>query len=209
MRLLRVSILRVLAIALGLVLVDVNIFGYEIIPDLIGLTLLFFCAVLFTDRAGRFARTAVVAALMVFIEVVRVFSLAEADGVVMVLSLLYTFLHVLLVITAADGVAQFSQLQGDDRVPRLCDLTGHVYALTFVCVILGGWFADLTMILNLIYYIITGFTVVMFVYFYSAVHTPLQDHELPFFDAWQSGEGMEDLEGVEEAEPVEPVETDA
>jgi hypothetical protein len=194
-------------------MVNINIGGYEFLPDLVGLTLLFVCAVLFTDRAARFARTAVVAAVMVFLEVVRLFNLAEADSLIMVFGMLYLFLQVLLVITAADGVAQFSQLQGQESISRLCDLTGHIYALTFVCAILGGWFGDLAMVLNLVSYLITAFVIIMFLYFYTVVLTPLEEHELPFFDVFGSLEGLESTEdteagadteaaGIETAEPL-------
>lgn len=165
----RVGILKVLAIALTIVLVDIKIAGYEILPDIVGLPLLFFCAVLFVDRAGRFARTATVAALMVFLETVRLLGLAEAEAVVAVFAVVYVFLKVLLVITAADGVAQFCQFQGEGRVPRLCDMTGHVYALTFVCWICGGWFSDLSAVLTFTHYIITVFTLIMFFYFHAAI----------------------------------------
>jgi hypothetical protein len=202
---------------LGIVLVNLNIGRYEIIPDIIGLVLLFFCSVLFTDRAGRFARTAVVAVVMAFLEVVRLFSLVEADIIITALSMMYAFLQVILVITVADGIAQFSQLQGNDRVPRLCDFTGHLYALTFVCTILGGWLYDLRMVFSLIYYLITVYAVIMFFYFYCAVHTPLAEHELPFFEyrgpdieeGMEGAEGLEmvgDLEGTDSAEGAEGLE---
>jgi hypothetical protein len=189
------------------VLVNLNIGRYEVLPDILGLTVLFFCAVLFTDRAGRFARPAVVSAVMVFLEVVRLFALAGSDMVTLVISMLYAFLQVVLVITLADGVAQFAQLQGDDRTPRLCDVTGHIYALTFVfsIITLGGWFTELHMIFNLAYHLITAYTVIMFLYFYTSVHIPLQEHELPFFEYRgpdTEEEGMEGLDGIESLQMV-------
>lgn len=204
----RVSIIRVIAIALGIVLVDIRIGAYEVLPDIVGLTLLFFCAVYFTDRAGRFARTAVVSAVMIFLEVVRLFSMVEAGSAIAVLlGFLYAFLQVILVITAADGIAQFSQFQGLQDISRICDIAGHVYALTFIFKMLGLWLPDLAMVLLLAHYLITIFVVSMFLYFYLAVHTPIDEADLPFAGLVMP-EGMEELlESMDDGgiEPMEPL----
>jgi len=201
---LRVNILRVIAIAMGLVLIDVNLFEFQLLPDFIGLGILLFCAVLMTDRAGRFVRTAVVAALMLFLEVIRVFNLADAEPIVNIFSLVYLFLTVLLVITAADGVGQFGQLQGHENIPKMCDVTGHVYAVTFVLSLLGMWFESLTRVFFAVHIVITVFVLIMFVYFYSAIYVAVQE---PFDPPPDLANGGEEAEAEEEAETVGAGET--
>jgi hypothetical protein len=197
----RVNTLRVIAVALIFVLFDVSAGGYRLLPDILGLAVLFFCAVLMTDGAKRFARTAVVAAVMIFLEVVRLFELAEAVPLAGFLGLLYVFLKVLLVITAADGAGQFGQLHGQEDIARLCDVTGHVYALTFVFSALSMWLTDLAAMFALINIIISVFVAVMFFYFFNIVIVPVQQ---PFDPAPEvipeSGEEGEGTEGAEEKE---------
>jgi hypothetical protein len=183
---LRVNTLRVIAVALAVVLLYANIYGFAMEPDVVGLTnviglgVLFFCAVLMTDRAGRFVRTAVVAAVMIFVEAIRLFNLTEAASVVGFFNLLYLFLSVLLVITAADGIGQFSQLHGQESIARSCDVTGHVFALTFVFNVLGMWLDSLSSVFALINLVITGFVIIMFIYFFSAVIVPVeQPYDMP------------------------------
>jgi hypothetical protein len=172
--------LRVIAIALIIVLIDVELFGIQWVPDLPGLVILFFCAVLYADKAGRFARTAVVAAAMIFLEAVRLFSLTESEPVINILNIFYIFLTILLVITAADGVGQFCQLHGRDDVARRCDATGHIYALTFVFWALSVWFEPLSGVFWLINLLITVFTLAMFLYFYSTTYAAVQEqYEAP------------------------------
>ncbi|MCL2004363.1 MAG: hypothetical protein FWG72_10265 [Oscillospiraceae bacterium] len=184
----RIKMLRVVAIALFFVLIDVELFNAELVPDLIGLAILFFCAVLYTDRAGRFARTAVVAAVMAFLEVARLFSLTDSDAVINVLNLFYMFLTVLLVITTADGVGQYCQLQGREDIAKRCDATGHIYALTFVFWAVSVWFEPLASMLWLLNLLITVFTLVMFVYFYSATYVAVQEQYEPPPDALDEDE---------------------
>jgi preprotein translocase subunit SecY len=171
----RVNMLRVIAIALIIVLVDIELFEIQWVPDLLGLVILFFCAVLYVDKAGRFARTAVVAAAMAFLEVVRLFNLAESAPVINILNVLYIFLTVLLVITTADGVGQFCQLQGRDDVAKRCDTTGHVYSLTFVFWALSAWFEPLSRVFWLLNLLVTVFTLVMFAYFYTTTYVAVQE----------------------------------
>jgi hypothetical protein len=191
----RVNTLRVIAIAMGLVLIDVNLFDYRLLPDFIGLGILLFCAVLMTDRAGRFARTAVVTALMLFMEVIRVFNLVEAASVVNIFSLVYLFLTVLLVITAADGIGQFGQLQGHENIPKMCDVTGHIYAATFVFGLLGMWFESMAKVFYAVNLIITVFVLIMFVYFYTAIYVAVQE---PFDPPPELADGGEEAEAEEE-----------
>jgi hypothetical protein len=186
--------LRVIAIALIIVLVDVELFDIQWIPDLLGLVVLFFCAVLYTDKAGRFARAAVVAAVMGFLEVVRLFNLTENDAIISILNIFYVFLTVLLVITLADSVGQFCQLQGRDDIARRCDATGHVYALTFITWALAEWFEPLRGILLLIGWLITAFTLIMFIYFYSATYVAVQEQYEPPPDVLDEDEDGEEAE---------------
>lgn len=190
----RVNMLRVIAIALIIVLVDVELFDIQWIPDLLGLVVLFFCAVLYTDKAGRFARAAVVAAVMGFLEVVRLFNLTENDAIISILNIFYVFLTVLLVITLADSVGQFCQLQGRDDIARRCDATGHVYALTFITWALAEWFEPLRGILLLIGWLITAFTLIMFIYFYSATYVAVQEQYEPPPDVLDEDEDGEEAE---------------
>jgi hypothetical protein len=193
----RVNMLRVIAIALIFVLVDVDLFGYQVIPDVIGLVVLFFCSVLFSDKAGRFARTAVVAAVMLFLEAIRIFGLTGNELVMDVLGNFYVFLKVLLVITAADGVAQFCQLQGREDIAKRCDATGHIYALTFVFWVFSVWFEPLTGILRLLSLLVTVLTLVMFIYFYSATYVVVQEQYDAPPEAPDEDEESEDAEGDE------------
>lgn len=170
----RVKTFRTIAIALIFVLLDAPVLGYNLLPDIIGLPFIFICAVMMTDRAGRFARTAVVSAFMSFLEIIRIFKLTESEPVLNFLTLLYLFLTVLLVITVADGIAQFSLIQGQTDIANFCDMTGHIYALTFIFSAFSMWFTALSNIFSLINLIISIFALVMFTYFYSAIHVIAQ-----------------------------------
>ena len=200
----RVNMLRVIAIAMAITLIDVNLFGYQFLPDVAGLSVLFFCAVLMTDRAGRFARAAVVSAVMLFLEVVRIFQLTVAAPVVNFLNLLYMFLTVLLVITVADGVGQFGQLHGQENLSNLCDVTGHVYAVTFVFSMLAVWFSELSSVFSLLNIMISVFVIVMFLYFYSVVHVTVQPpYDPPPMTAIEDGEEPPSEEEKEEVPATE------
>jgi hypothetical protein len=153
------------------VLIDIPRLGNWQPPDMVGLILILVCSVLLIDKATRFTRPAAIAAAMLFLEIVRIFRLAGTDAVSSLLDLVYLFLTALLVITLADGVAQFSAGQGHPQIPSLCDTTGHVYALAFVASVAGWWFPSLSNILWLAGLLISLFVIVMFVYFYSAVTT--------------------------------------
>lgn len=169
----RVKTLRTIAIALIFVLIDIPPLGiYQ--PDAIGLLLIFICSVMMTDRAGRFARSAAVSAAMLFLEAAKLFQLSGSDTVSTFINLLYLFLTALLVITLTDAVAQFSAAQGLPQIARLCDTTGHVYALAFVASVAAQWFPSLQMILWLACLVISVFVIIMFIYFYSAVVTVYQ-----------------------------------
>ena len=200
----RVNMLRVIAVAMAVTLLDVSLFGYQLLPDVAGLAVLFFCAVLMTDQAKRFARAAVVAAVMLFLEVVRIFNLTVAAPVVGFLGLLYMFLTVLLVITVADGVGQFGQLHGQENIAKLSDVTGHIYAATFIFSVLAVWFSELSSVFGLLNIMISLFVIIMFLYFYSAVYVTVQ----PPYDppAMTAAEGEEetpsDEENGEEAVPA-------
>ncbi|MDR0325743.1 MAG: hypothetical protein LBI19_06595 [Oscillospiraceae bacterium] len=197
----RVNALRMIAIALGVVLIDIDLYGYQLLPDVAGLAVLLFIAILMLDRAGRFARMAVVTAVMGFLEVIRIFSLTDSLSVISFFGLLYLFLKVLLVITAADSVGQYGQLQGYERVPRLCDVTGHVYALTFLFSALAMWLDSLSRIFALVNTGISLLVIVMFLYFYSIVVIDVQKPFDPPAAIMDDGEGPEigDAEAGEEA----------
>jgi hypothetical protein len=190
----RVNMLRVVAIALIIVLIDVNLLGLELIPDVLGLAILFFVAVLYTDRAGRFVRTAVVAAVMGFFEVIRLFNLTGSGSIISVLNVFYMFLTVLLVITTADSVGQFCQLQGREDIAKRCDATGHVFALTFVFWVLSVWFEPLANIFWLINLLITIFTLIMFIHFYTSTYVAVQEQYEPPPDAMEEEEEEEEEE---------------
>ncbi|MDR0293738.1 MAG: hypothetical protein LBH95_06260 [Oscillospiraceae bacterium] len=202
----RVNTLRVMTVALAVVLINVNLSGYEFLPDIVGLALFFFCAVLMTDRAGRFARAAVVSAVMLFLEAVRLLKLTEAP-LAGFLNLLYMFMTVLLVITAADGVGQFGLLNGNGGIDRRCDMTGHVFALTFPLSALAMWFPATARVLGLVNLLISIFVLLMFASFYSTIYATVQPRGEILMDTEGSG-GEEDaaeedgeLSGEEEPVP--------
>jgi hypothetical protein len=202
----RVNSLRVIAVALIIVLIYVMFYGFELKPDIAGLlnvaglSLIFFCSILMTEKAGRFARTAVVVAVMIFLEVVRVFRLTEAESIIFVFGLLYMFLTVLLVITAADAVSQFGQLHGYGHIAGMCDATGHIYAVTFVLTVLSMWFEALSSVFLLINGLITLFAVAMFIYFYNTIYVVVQEQ---FDPPPEVLEDEEDEEGEEDGEEEE------
>jgi len=200
----RIKTLRSLCIALIFVLVDIPLpplpftgFEWRLLPDILGLPFVLACSVLLITRAPRFSRPVVLSCGLIFLEVVRIFSLVQDETAMALLSMVYLFLRALLLLSLTHAVSEMCHKLESHDMAVLAERIGYVYAMVFPLQMGRIFFENLAGMFWLLEIIVTALTLLILFMVYNQITLPLGfdadgDAPLPQFrDDEETVENME------------------